>query len=311
MASRLPVIVLEQLPPFQILETIDSETIIADRMTRLKALWTENDPPAGANYDVENLEFDPLKINQELNAFFETTVRDRINQAARGVTLAYAISGDLDAIATRYPFGVPRLPVVDDPRPYTTNPEDWEADDRYRRRILLSSSTLSAHGTYESYVFWAMSADATLHDATATAVPGSGKVLVTIMASGSNPEPTSAQLNAVQAYIDGESRRGLTDIVQVAGPRITHVTYEIEYDMFPGWDQPGAEAVMQTNLDELISKQHLLGYDHTRMSIMGAIASIGGVHNATIVKPANDVMVEMNGLVEVDDVILTFTGRAE
>ena len=93
-------------------------------------------------------------------------LRDRVNQAARSITLAYAIGTDLDAIASRYPGGVPRLPS--------------ESDDRYRRRIWLSPNTLSPHGTAEAYEFWALTALPALRDVTAIRI---GACTITIRRS--------------------------------------------------------------------------------------------------------------------------------
>ena len=129
LTDRISVLLPANLQPMVVLEKIDVETILAERMARLKELWAKYDPPSAAQYDVEQLEFDPIKINQEACSYFELLIRDRINQAARSITLAYAIGTDLDAIASRYPGGVPRL--------------EGESDDRYRRRIWLSPNTLS------------------------------------------------------------------------------------------------------------------------------------------------------------------------
>ena len=65
----------------------------------------------GAQYDVGQLEFDPIKIKAERLAFFEALLRDRVNQAARGVTCSIWHGSNLDAIASRYPGGVPRQSV--------------------------------------------------------------------------------------------------------------------------------------------------------------------------------------------------------
>src|SRR5215475_5334491 len=156
--SRFPVVAINQLSRMQVLETIDTDAIIGARMAKLVELWREADPPAGAVYDVGMLEFDPLKINQECATYFELMLRDRVNQAARAVTLAFAVGSDLDAIASRYPGGLPRLPN--------------ETDDRYRRRIQLSPNALTPHGTGEAYEFWALTADGSLRDASATTVEG-------------------------------------------------------------------------------------------------------------------------------------------
>lgn len=294
--SRISVIALEQLPPMAVLETISTEAIMDARMARLVELWSENDPPAGAVYDVETTEFDPLKINQQASTYFELMLRDRVNQAARAVTLAFAIGSDLDAIASRYPGGVPRL--------------SGETDDRYRRRIWLSANLESPHGTFEAYVFWALTADPTLRDASATTVRGTGKITVTCMAAGASPTPTTAQLGAVLSYINNEARRGLTDIVMVAPPRITTTKYRIRVWLYPGFEQTAVMASINASIAALIEKQRWIGYDHTRMAIDAALAK-PGVYNAVIDEPASDVIVGDNGLAVVTETQITMAGRGE
>jgi phage-related baseplate assembly protein len=335
--SRLSVINLAELPPMQVIETIDTDSTIAARMARFKELWTENDPPAGIAYDVEGLEFDPIKVNQECSTYFELLLRDRVNQAARAVTLAFGSFGDLDAIASRYPGGVPRLPAVADPAPYATNPQDWETDDRYRRRIWLSPNVLSPHGTAESYVFWALTSDPTLHDASAVTTEGTGKVYVTIMPeSGTvatmtwmrtkdvttgqllqtearpviNPTPTLEQIVAVRQYILDEARRGLTDEIIVYGPKVTSVNYKVRFWLFPNVNADMAMTAIETAVAALIEKQRWLGYDHSRMAFDAALAQ-AGVHHAIIDEPFKDVAVDDRGLVKVDLVRIILAGCTE
>jgi hypothetical protein len=73
--SRFPVINPALLPPMKVLETINTEAIIAARMAQLKTIWTANDPPNGAAYDVDSLEFDPLKIQAQLSSRDHTSLR--------------------------------------------------------------------------------------------------------------------------------------------------------------------------------------------------------------------------------------------
>lgn len=294
--SRISVIALEQLPTMAVLETVDTEAVLAARMARLVTLWADRDPDAGANYDVESLEFDPIKINQEVATYFELMLRDRVNQAARAVTLAFGAGSDLDAIASRYPGGVPRLPD--------------ESDARYKRRIWLSSNLESPHGVFEAYVFWALASDATLRDATANTVRGTGEITVTIMAEGATPIPTDAQLNAALAYILDESRKGLTDVIMIAPPKITATRYRIRVWLYPGFDETAIMTQLDTAIAALIEKQRWLGFDHTRMAIDAALAQ-PGVYNAIIDEPLHDVIVDENGLVKVTSAQLTLVGRGE
>jgi phage-related baseplate assembly protein len=328
--SRLSVINLAELGRMLVLESISSEKILLDRLARFKALWMQYDPPNGAQYDVDQLEFDPIKITQENSTFFEMALRDRVNQAARAVTLAYAVGTDLDAIASRYPGGVPRLDTNNDGIPD-------ERDDRYRRRVWFSPNVLSPHGTAESYVFWALTADPTLRDASATTIEGTGKVFITLMAeSGSlmdmvwtrtsdlqtgvllstkaepvvKPTPTLQQIIDVRKYILDEARRGLTDEINTYGPKITPVMYKCRIWLFPNVSAELAVTAVETAMTELLERQRWIGYDHSRMEIDAALAQVG-VHHAIIDEPHKDVMVDDRGVVQVNSVNIQIVGRAE
>lgn len=294
--SRYPVIALENLGLMTVLEQIDTETILSARMLRFVALWAANDPPAAAQYDVASLEFDPIKITEEAQTYFELMVRDRVNQAARAVTLAFATGSDLDAIASRYPGGVPR--------------QVGETDDRYRRRIWLSPNLLSPHGTLEAYQFWTFGADPTVRDVSAETVPGTGRIIVTAMIEGADPRPTLTQQDVILEYLISQSRKGLTDVISVQAPQITHTKYKIRVWLFPGPDQTSAMASLRTAVLALVERQRWLGFDHMRFAIDGVLAQTG-VHHAVIDEPAIDLIVPPSGLVQVSDVELSFMGRAE
>jgi phage-related baseplate assembly protein len=307
--ARLGTIEIDQLPEMQVLEKLDSEDVLTKRMNEFVALWDKHDPPAGAQYDVEHLEFDPIRINQEANTFFELLLRDRVNQAAKSVTLAFASGPDLEAIGSRYPGGMPRL--------------SGENDDHYRMRIWLSSNTLSPHGTYDSYVFWALSADPTLRDATAVARRGTPDVTITIMADGApvttnltkngispfpTPTPIVPQIDKVRTYVDSHSRKALTDVVSVRSPHIITIDYVIDYWLFPGWDLKLLEPELYIAMAELIETQRWLGYSHTLDAVDAALKR-SGVYKLHVISPANDVEIDQHEVVVVRSVKLRFAGR--
>lgn len=311
--ARLGSLELDQLPVMEVLEQLNSEGIISERMRQFVELWRKYDPPAGAQYDVDALEFDPIKINQETNAFFELLLRDRVNQAAKGVTLAYAAGADLDAIASRYPGGMPR--------------EAGESDDSYRTRIWLSVNTLSPHGTYEAYVFWAMtgalSEGVPIRDATAVAKRGTANVTITIMANGTpvvandakngivpfpSPLPSSSQLDAVRKYVESSQRKALTDVVSIRSPKIVNTQYKINYWLFPGWDRGLIEPALYDAAAKLVEKQRWLGYSHTIDSIDAALKT-SGVYKIHVVEPVADIEIDKHEVVVVDGVSLNYMGR--
>jgi phage-related baseplate assembly protein len=298
LTERISVILPANLQPMIVLEKINVEEILGDRMIRLKQLWASYDPPVAAQYDVEQLEFDPIKINQEACSYFELLLRDRVNQAARSVTLAYAIGTDLDAIASRYPGGVPRLPN--------------ESDDRYRRRIWLSPNTLSAHGTAEAYEFWALTALPELRDVTAirkVAHDYYPTILITcLMSPPALPKPTDEQLLFIRSYIQSLSRQGLTDVISVNPPKIMNVNYNISVWLYPGAVQDQLILQIGENLRTLIENQYWLGHDHTHTAIHAA-CQINGVHHIDIIEPVEDVLIPLDWVVKVVNLTVTLAGR--
>jgi len=298
LTERISILLPANLQPMVVLEQIDVEQIIADRMGRLKELWSVYDPPSAAQYDVEQLEFDPIKINQEACAYFELMLRDRVNQAARSITLAYAVGTDLDAVASRYPGGVPRL--------------EGETDDRYRRRIWLSPNTLSAHGTAEAYEFWALTAEPALRDVTAIRsvlhdyYP---TILITcLMGLDADPSPSQEQLVRIRAYIQSLSRQGLTDVISVNPPKIKEVEYIVRVWLYPGPAPDQTLAKIALNLQNLVDSQYWLGHDHTHTAIHAA-CSLSGVHHVDIVSPEKDVNIPLDWVVKVTNINVTLAGR--
>lgn len=302
MASRFAVIQPGQLGPMAVLEDLDADQIIADRMAKFAELWAANDPPSAAAYDVLALEFDPIKINHETAAFFETLLRNRVNQSAKSVTLAFGSGSDLDAIASRYPGGVPRL---------STEGYDPQGDDRYRRRIWLSPNILTPHGTAEAYIFWALNAGASLRDAAALNVPHTGTIRIPILNDDpTNPIPSQEQILAVYRYINDASRRGLTDTIDVVPPYVKKTKYRLDLWRFPGIVSATMLANVRASLEKLIEASRWLGVDHTLMAIHSAAAQ-AGVYNAVINEPATDVVVAADGFVQVTGIELADKGVGE
>lgn len=300
LTERISIVLPANLQPMQILEEIKTEQILTDRMTRLKVLWGSYDPPSAAQYDVEMLEFDPIKINQEACTYFELMLRDRVNQAARAVTLAFAIGTDLEAIATRYPGGVPRL--------------EGESDDRYRRRIWLSPNTLSPHGTAEAYEFWALTALPELRDVTAIRFVANDyypTILITCLMDpliSTSPSPTQEQLVFVRSYIQSLSRMGLTDVISVNPPKVKEIEYKVNAFLYPGPAPDQIITKMIANLQKLIDDQYWLGHDHSHTAIHAA-CMMSGVHHVEIEQPTDDVNIALDWVIKVTNLTVTMAGR--
>jgi len=294
----------------KVLDDYVFDDITAARMEAVLRYWREADPAAVAIYDVGKLKFDPARIVQRASTYFEGMLRDRVNQAALSVTLAFATGSDLDAIASRYPGGVPRLAVVDDPRPFSEAPEDWESDDRYRRRIWLSPAALSPHGVKEAYEFWALTALPTLKDATAYADEGTPNVYVTIMRDGPNPMPSQADLLDVRAFIYENARKGMTDVVSVLAPEPVDTAFNADVWLFPGPDATLVTDQIEQAVADMITRQSWLGYDYTLNAFNAALFK-PGVANAVPTSPTRDLIVGPRQFVRPTGVNIRYRGRTE
>lgn len=320
--TRFSVIQPELLPAMRVLESVDTEQILSNRMSQLVTIWNQHDPPNAAVYDVGALEFDPIRINQELNTYFELLLRDRVNQACRAITLAFATGSDLDAVASRYPGGLPRLTD--------------ETDDHYRRRIWLAPNTMSPNGVAESYQFWALTAaNGLLRDASAIKIRPDLKddpiVIVSCLASGietklvpnlfsgnmnrtvtviSNPRPATADLLSIREYVLDETRLAMTDVVSINEPKVKTISYHVKVWLYPGPETATViDAVTQALID-LVINRYWLGFDHTRMAIAAACSQVG-VYNVNIVSPAEDVFVDPDSVVQVTRIEVEYMGRNE
>ncbi len=90
----MAVIDLSQLPAPQIVDVPDFETLLAERKAEFVALHPKDEQEAVIR--TLELESEPAtKLLQE-NAYRELLLRQRINEAAQAVMVAYAMGGDLD-----------------------------------------------------------------------------------------------------------------------------------------------------------------------------------------------------------------------
>lgn len=131
----MAVIDLSQLPAPQIVDVPDFETLLAERKAEFVALHPKDEQEAVIR--TLELESEPVtKLLQE-NAYRELLLRQRINEAAQAVMVAYAMGGDLDQIAANYNVkrltvtpadndAVPPVAAVMEPEPATRCP-GWQA----------------------------------------------------------------------------------------------------------------------------------------------------------------------------------------
>ncbi|AXT81662.1 contractile injection system protein, VgrG/Pvc8 family [Escherichia coli] len=173
----MAVIDLSQLPAPQIVDVPDFETLLAERKAEFVALHPKDEQEAVMR--TLELESEPItKLLQE-NAYRELLLRQRINEAAQAVMVAYAIGSDLDQLAANY--NVKRLtvtPADNDAVPPVA--AVMESDEALRLRVPAAFEGLSVAGPTAAYEFHARSADGRVADASATS-PAPAEVVLTVL----------------------------------------------------------------------------------------------------------------------------------
>lgn len=283
----LTAIDLSSLPSPEVVEPLEYEVIKAAMVADLKA-----------RYEAEGLEFtallesDPAVKVIEVAAFREMILRQRVNDAARSVMLAFATDGDLDHLAA--PFGITRL-LLDpgDPDAKPPVPPTWETDDRLRRRVTMAFDGYPTAGSVESYEFHAFSATAQVRDVDVSS-PAPGEVVVTVLSIDGDGTPDQTTLDAVAAAVTADKVRPLTDHVTVAAPGIAHYTIEATLSLYSGPDQDVVRQAALAAVTEHANQHHRLGSDVTLSGLYGALHR-PGVHKVTLTSPAADIDVPNSG----------------
>lgn len=251
---------LSQLPVPNVVDAIDYEAILAELLADLQERYPAFDVPA---------ESDPIYKVLEVAAYREMLVRQRINEAARAVMLAYAAKEDLDNLGAL--FNVPRLQISPgDPTAIPLIPPVYETDADFRRRILLSLQGLSTAGPEGAYIYHALSATGEVLDASATS-PSPGEVVVTVLAREDDGTASSELLTTVDNAVSAEDVRPLTDFVTVQSAEI--LTYAIAATLYfyPGPDSQVVLAEAREMAQRYANEQHRLGKDITLSGLYAAL----------------------------------------
>lgn len=305
------VIDLSSLPAPDVVQEINYETILSEMIADLQS----RDP----NFQ-EILESDPAMKLLQIAAYRESILRQRVNEAARSVMLAYARGSDLDHLAAF--FKVERL-VIDagDPNANPPIPITYESDEDFLRRIQLALDSYSIAGPEGAYVYHALSASANVKNAAAESPsfsmanidqsvmdqlppnsivlqvdndagltnPMPGDVAITVMSRDADGTADPAMIDAVEAALDGEVRP-LTDHPRVRGATI--VTYSIDATLYfytgPGSDE--AMAAAQSAIQEFVEEQHNIGRDITLSGIYAALHQ-PGVQRVDLHAPTSNLVV--------------------
>lgn len=278
---------LSLLPVPDVVEELDYETILAERIAMLISLYPEDQQEAIAR--TLTLESEPIvKLLQE-NAYREVIWRQRVNEAARAVMLAYAIGSDLDNIGAN--FNVGRLVVT--PADDTTippTPAEMELDADYRLRIQQAFEGMSVAGSTGAYEFHGRSADGRVADISVIS-PSPACVTISVLSREDNGTASDELLTIVRNALNGEDVRPVADRVTVQSALI--VDYQIRATLFiyPGPESEPIRAAAEAKLKAYTSAQHRLGRD-IRLSAIYAALHVEGVQRVELAAPVADIVLD-------------------
>lgn len=279
MAGGFTAVDLSQLAVPDVVETLDFEAILAAMLADLRA----RDPEFDAL-----VESDPAFKILQVAAYRETILRQRVNDAAKAVLLAYAGGADLDQIAANY--NIARL-VIDagDPDAIPPVPPTLETDTSLRRRVQLSFEGFSTAGPVGAYIFHALGADPDVLDVS-VASPAPGDVVVTVLSRQGDGTASSGLITAVDGVLSADQIRPLTDNVTVQSATIVNYTVDATLTLYPGPDAAVVEAAAEAELQKYIDAQQRLGRDVTLSGLYAALHR-PGVQNVTLASPTADIAV--------------------
>ncbi|HHH0169496.1 TPA: baseplate J/gp47 family protein [Yersinia enterocolitica] len=297
---------LSQLPAPMAVETLDYETLLAERKAELIALYPANEQEAITR--TLSLESEPLvKLLQE-NAYRELVLRQRVNEAAQAVMVAYANGSDLDQLGANN--NVQRLiitPADTDAIPPVA--AVMESDTDFRLRIPTAFEALSVAGPTGAYEAHARSADGRVADASALS-PSPACVTVTVLARAGNGEASPELLDIVRTALNDEDMRPVADRVTVQSAAIVNYQIDAVLYIYPG---PEAELVLadaQTKMANYINALHRLGRD-IRTSAIYAALHVEGVQRVELNAPTADVVLNKTQAAYCTSAALTVGGTDE
>jgi len=312
MATSSTAVDLSRLPPPVVVEQLSFETIVAEMIADL----TGRD----VGFDA-NVESDPVYKLVQVFAYRELLQRQRFNDRARGLMLAFAAGADLDQLAIL--VGVQRL-VLEEADPLAGTPAVLESDDALRARVVLAPESFSVAGPELAYVFHAKSAAGDVLDASAispvpdditalvlqvladhdadpeivaavTAALGAaiwpGQVHVTVLSRDGDGTAPPELLEAVEAVVNGRPVRPLTDHVIVQSAAIVEYAIAARLYVYDGPDPSIVEAAALAKLQAYRDAAHMLGRPPTLSGIYAAL-HVEGVQRVVIDDPLADIIAD-------------------
>lgn len=283
----MPIIDLSQLPSPDVVETLDYEDILSERKARLVALLPADQQDAVSR--TLALESEPLTKFLEENTYREVLLRQRVNEAARAVMLAYARGDDLDVLAANN--NTRRLTIVPgDDTTVPPTPPTMESDTDLRLRAQQAFEGVSVAGPVGAYEYHGRSADGSVADISVIS-PQPAYVTISVLSREGNGTASKALLDIVAQALNAENVRPVGDRVTVQSAEIVPYTIDATLYFYPG---PEAEPIRKTaeaQLKAYITTQHRLGRDIRKSAIYAAL-HVEGIQRVELAAPVQDIVLD-------------------
>lgn len=288
---------LSQIPAPDVIEPLDYETIYAEMLAMLQELAPEFDA---------TVESDPAVKLLQACAYMRLLDRQRVNDAAQAVMLAYAKGKDLDNLGAF--FGVARLVLIPADEEAGTDAV-MEEDEDFRYRISIAPEGYSTAGPRGAYEYFALSASGEVASARPVS-PAPAEVVVYILAREGTGVPSAALLATVAAALNDEEVRPLGDRVTVRPATVKTYTIEAEITTFDGPDTAVVLATAQANAEKFATANRKLGRDIT-LSALNAALFVGGTQNVRITSLTEDIVNNDTEAAHCTGIALTLAGVGE
>ena len=280
---------LSQLPPPVVVEPLDFETLFNERKAAFIALYPADEQDVISR--TLSLESEPITMLLEENCYRELLLRQRVNEAARAVMVAYSVGSDLDQLAAN--FNVERLTITpEDDSVVPPVPAVMESDADLRVRTPQAFEGLSVAGPTAAYEFFGLSADGRVADVSAVS-PSPACVTISVLSREGDGTASQELIDIVASALDGEEVRPVADRVTVQAAEI--VPYEIDATLYiyPGPESEPIRQASEQKLQAYIADQRRLGRD-IRLSAIYAALHVEGVQRVELAQPLADMVLNDN-----------------
>ena len=283
----MAIVDLSQLAAPDVVEELDYETILAERKATFVSLHPEEQQEAVAR--TLTLESEPIVKQLEESAYREVIWRQRVNEAARAVVLAYATGADLDQLGAN--SGVARLVITPaDESTLPPTPAVMESDTDYRLRIQQAPEGLSTAGSTGAYQFHGRSADGRVADISVIS-PAPACVTVSVLSRENNGVASDELLAIVRNALNDEDVRPVADRVTVQSASVIDYTIDAALYLYPGPESEPVLSAAKTKLKAYITAQHRLGRDIRKSAIYAAL-HVEGVQRVELTEPVADIVLD-------------------